>query len=74
MDDDHHNKKVSLEDVEIEKDTTDFTMQQAEPEKIQNDGPLILIQCLCNINSNNKKTRKTQLCIKNGYVCGVYAS
>ena len=38
MDDDHHDEEVSLEDVEIEKDTTDSTVQQKEPEKIQNDG------------------------------------
>ena len=33
IDDDHHDE-VSLEDVEIEKDTTDSTVQQEEPEKI----------------------------------------
>ena len=38
MDDDHHDEEVSLEDVEIEKDTTDSTVQQEEPKKIQNDG------------------------------------
>ena len=38
MDDDHHDEEVSLEDVEIEKDTTDSTVQQEGPEKIQNDG------------------------------------
>ena len=38
MDDDNHDEEVSLEDVEIEKDTTDSTVQQEGPEKIQNDG------------------------------------
>ena len=37
MDDDYQDE-VSLEDVEIENDTTDSTVQQEEPEKIQNDG------------------------------------
>ena len=37
MDNDHHDEEVSLEDVEIEKDTTGSTVQQEEPEKIQND-------------------------------------
>ena len=38
MDDDHRDEEVSLEDAEIEKDTTDSTVQQEELEKIQNDG------------------------------------
>ena len=38
MVDDHQDEEVSLEDVEIEEDTTDSTVQQEEPEKTQNDG------------------------------------
>ena len=34
MDGDHHDEEASLEDVEIEKDTTNSTVQQEEPEKI----------------------------------------
>ena len=34
---DHYDGEVSLEGVEIEKDTTDSTVQQEEPEKLQND-------------------------------------
>ena len=37
MNNDHHDEEVNL-DVETEKDTIVSTVQQEEPEKIQNDG------------------------------------
>ena len=38
-DDDHQDEEVRLEDAAIEKDTADnSTVQQKQPEKIQNDG------------------------------------
>ena len=72
MDNDHHDEEVSLEDVEIEKDTTDSTVQQEEPEKIQNDGathPMPLQQQL-----QQQEKRKTKACIEKGYARRVYTN
>ena len=61
MDDGHHDEDVSLEDAEIEKDTTDSNKKNLKRFKMMEQ--LILIQCLYNNNSNNKKKRKTKISI-----------